>query len=206
MDGEALTTSTAWVWLLLAALPLVLTLATSFTKVSVVLGALRVGLGAQALLPLPVLLALSLVVTALVMAPVALAVGAGVEAAGGLQAVVQGGWDAWVAALAPLEAFVVEHGAVDERRFVAELRGLPLDHPIVSVAAFLITELREALAMAVLIIVPFVLVDLLVAQVLALMGLVNQPTAIVTVPLKLLLFLAVGGWDAVVGGLVEGYA
>ena len=51
-----------------------------------------------------------------------------------------------------------------------------------------------------------VLVDLLVAQVLVLMGLVNQPTAIVTVPLKLMLFLAVGGWDVVIGGLVEGYA
>jgi flagellar biosynthesis protein FliP len=60
--------------------------------------------------------------------------------------------------------------------------------------------------MAVVILVPLVLVDLLVAQVLVLIGLVNQPTAMISIPLKLVLFLGIGGWDVVIGGLVEGYA
>jgi flagellar biosynthesis protein FliP len=60
--------------------------------------------------------------------------------------------------------------------------------------------------MAVVILVPLVLIDLLVAQVLVLVGLNNQPTALITIPLKLVLFLGIGGWDVVIGGLVEGYA
>ncbi len=59
--------------------------------------------------------------------------------------------------------------------------------------------------MAVLVLVPFVAVDLVVAQAIALWGITSQPQALVTLPLKLLLFLAADGWDVVVVGLVEGY-
>ena len=194
------------VWLLVLGVPLVLAMATAFTKASVVLGALRVGLGAEAILPLPAILGLALIVTAVVMAPTAAATLASVEQAGGLTSVLASPWSAGPPLFAPLQEFLGRHASADELSFFAELQGRPASDPLVLVPAFLVTELAEALTMAVVIIVPFVLVDLLVAQVLVLMGLVNQPTAIVTVPLKLMLFLAVGGWDVVIGGLVEGYA
>jgi len=75
----------------------------------------------------------------------------------------------------------------------------------VLVPAFLVTELAEGFAIAVLIIVPFLVIDLVVAQVVTLLGLIQQPIPLLTLPLKLLLFLAVDGWDTVIGGLVEGY-
>lgn len=193
-------------WLVLAAIPLVLATATAFTKASVVLGALRLGLGAEALLPMPALLAVVLVVTAVVMAPTAGATLTAIDAQGGLDALLEGPLAAWVPVADPLRAFVARHASVDELSFFAELQGRSADDPLVLVPAFLVTELAEALTMAVVIIVPLVLVDLLVAQLLVLVGLVNQPTALVTLPLKVLLFLAAGGWDVVVGGLVEGYA
>jgi flagellar biosynthesis protein FliP len=194
------------VWLLLAAIPLVLAVATAFTKASVVLGALRVGLGAETILPLPAVLAMALVVTAVVMGPTAAATLDVIEGQGGLDAVVTAPATAWIPVFDPLRDFLVRHASVDELGFFAELQGRSSDDPLVVVPAFLVTELTEALTMAVVILVPFVLVDLLVAQLLVLVGLVNQPTPIVTVPLKLMLFLAVGGWDVVIGGLVEGYA
>jgi flagellar biosynthesis protein FliP len=194
------------IWLLVLAIPLVLATATAFTKTSVVLGALRVGLGAEAILPLPAILAMALVVTAVVMAPTAAATLEALEAAGGLTGLLASPVGAWGPLAAPLEGFLARHASPGELAFFSELQGRSVGDPLVVVPAFLVTELAEALTMAVVIIVPFVLVDLLVAQLLVLIGLVNQPTAIVTVPLKLMLFLAVGGWDVVIGGLVEGYA
>ncbi|MEM6996827.1 MAG: hypothetical protein AAF721_40365 [Myxococcota bacterium] len=191
-------------WVAVLALPLVLALATAFTKVSVVLGALRMGFSAEALLPLPVIFALSILVTAIVMAPTATAmVDLGV-AAGGLEAL---GTDisAWRPIAAPLADFVAQHADAGELSFFGELMQRPTDDPLVLVSGFVVTELAEAFAIAVVLLVPLVVVDLLVAQGLVLMGLVQQPTPLVTVPIKILLFLAVGGWDRVLGGLVEGY-
>lgn len=193
-------------WLVLAALPIVLAVATSFTKASVVLGAVRVGLGAEVLLPWAAMWGLALVITAVVMGPVALEMAAAVETAGGPGALTSGSAGAWGAVAAPLLEFLRHHAAADELRFFAELQGLAATDPRVLVPSFLVTELGEALHMAVLILLPLVLVDLVVAQALTLLGLAAAPGPLVTLPLKLLLFLAAGGFDVVVRGLVEGYA
>jgi flagellar biosynthesis protein FliP len=148
--------------------------------------------------------ALALVITGVVMGPVVVETMAIVEAAGGGEAVARGG--AWGAVAGPLLEFLGRHAAADELRFFAELQGVAVDDPRVLVPAFLVTELGEALHMAVLILLPLVVVDLVAAQVLTLLGLATAPGPLVTLPLKLLLFLAVGGFDVVVGGLVEGYA
>jgi flagellar biosynthesis protein FliP len=192
-------------WLLLAALPLLLATCTAFTKSSIVLAALRSGLGADNLIPLAALLAIAFVVTAVVMGPTAQATFEAAAAAGGIQALLEGPTGAWLTVVGPLGDFLERHADADELSFFAGLQGLGEEHPLVLVPAFLVTELREALYMAVVLIVPFVAVDLVAAQVLALLGLVQQPVPAVTLPIKLLLFLAVGGWDVVIGGLVEGY-
>jgi len=189
---------------ILAALPLVLAAATAFTKSSVLFGALRFGLGAEALLPMPVVLALALVVTAIVMGPTAADVLGEIEARGGFDTLARTP-TAWLEAFEPWRVFLARHAEPDELAFFAELQGRGVDDPLVIVPAFLVTELAEALAMAVVVLVPLVIVDLLVAQGLALLGLAQMPVPLVAVPLKLLLFLAVGGWDVIVGGLVEGY-
>jgi flagellar biosynthesis protein FliP len=204
MDAEI--SPTVAVWLGLAALPLVLALATAFTKATVVLGSLRVALGAEAILPWPALLAVAVVVTAVVMGPTASEIWAVVEARGGVAEVAAGDPSRWLDLLQPLVGFVTRHASPDELEFFAQLQGRAVSDPLVLVPAFLVTELTEALAMAVVILVPLVLVDLLVAQVLVLVGLVNQPTPMIAIPLKLVLFLGIGGWDVVIGGLVEGYS
>lgn len=198
--------ATTWVWLSILALPLVLALVTAFTKTTVVLGALRVGLGVEAILSLPIVLAIAAVVTAVIMAPTAETILAAVQAHGGLQGLEGAAPSVWWEVFEPLRLFVQRHASEAELQFFADLQGRDPSHPIVLVPAFLVTELTEAFAMAVVILVPLVLVDLIVAQILVLLGLVNQPPMLLTVPLKLLLFLAVGGWDVVVRGLVEGYA
>ncbi|MCX4241305.1 EscR/YscR/HrcR family type III secretion system export apparatus protein [Paraliomyxa miuraensis] len=193
-------------WLVLAAMPVVLVVATAFTKSSVVLGALRVGLGAEVLLPWSATAALAVVITGVVMAPVGLETMASIDAAGGLDAISSAEGSGWSSVAAPLLSFVERHASPEELRFFARLSGVDDGDPRAVVPAFLVTELGEALHMAVLILLPLVIVDLVVAQVLTLLGMGNAPGRLVTLPLKLLLFLAVGGFDVVVGGLVEGYA
>jgi flagellar biosynthesis protein FliP len=202
---ELAASPTLAIWVVVLGLPLVLTLATAFTKSTVVLGALRVGLGAEAILPAAAVLGVALVVTGIVMAPTAVALLDGIDAAGGPAGLVAGGPDTWREAAAPLLSFASRHARADEVAFFAELQGRAAADPLVVIPAFLVTELTEALSMAVVILVPLLVVDLLVAQTLVLLGLTNAPTPLVTVPLKLLLFLSVGGWDLVLGGLVEGY-
>lgn len=195
------------VWAVLIAVPLVLTLATAFTKSTVVLGALRLGMSAEALLPAPVILSVALLVTAVVMAPTISQVATAVDAAGGIDALFSSGTDAttWRSIAAPLLEFTSTHADPDEVTFYAQLQGRAASDPLVVVPAFVTTELSEALAMAVVILLPFVVVDLLAAQALLLAGLQPPSSVLVTAPLKILLFLSIGGWDVVIGGLAKGY-
>jgi type III secretory pathway component EscR len=194
-------------WVVLTAGPLLAITCTAFTKASVVLSALRVGLGAEQLLPWSAVFALSLAVTAVIMGPVAAASLAALERAGGLTGLQEGPGSQVLGVLAPLQEFLARHAEAAELDFFADLQRLPAEHPLTLVPAFLVTELGEALQISLLILVPFVLVDLVLAQVLVLMGLGGgQSQPLVGLPLKIALFLAVGGWDVLVRGLVEGYA
>ena len=90
-------------------------------------------------------------------------------------------------------------------RFVG-LTGQGSTSPLALVPAFLISELGRGLELAVMILLPFVAVDLIAAQVLVLLGLPQTPSATVALPAKILLFLAADGWQLVVVGLIEGYS
>lgn len=204
MEGELPTGVLAW--LALTAGPLLAITCTAFTKASVVLSALRVGLGAEQLLPWSAVFALSLAITAVIMGPVAAASLAALAEVGGVDAIRQGPVAQIADVLAPLQEFLARHADPTELDFFVDLQGLPAEHPLALVPAFLVTELGEALQISLLILVPFVLVDLVVAQVLVLLGLGGQSQPLVGLPLKVALFLAVGGWDVIVRGLVEGYA
>ncbi len=193
-------------WVALTAAPLLAITCTAFTKASVVLSALRVGLGAETLLPWSAVFALSLAVTAVIMGPVAAASLEALAAAGGVEQLSRGPGAQIADVLAPLQSFLERHADAAELGFFVELQGVPAEHPLALVPAFLLTELSEALQISLLILVPFVLVDLVVAQVLLLIGLTGVSQPLVSLPLKISLFLAVGGWSVIVRGLVEGYA
>jgi flagellar biosynthesis protein FliP len=192
-------------WLLLAALPLLLAACTAFTKIAVVLGALRLGLGAERLLPAGSMLALALVITALVMAPVTEDCLAALEAVGGYPALAAEPLALGTRVLEPLWEFLAVHAKPEELELFAGLAGRGEDEPLVLAPAFLLSELGRGLELAVMILLPFVVVDLLCAQVLVLLGLSNTPTAVIALPAKILLFLAADGWSTVIVGLVEGY-
>lgn len=206
-EWAALLPEGAGTWLLLASLPLLLAACTAFTKISIVLAALRSGLGAERLLPFASMLALGLVITALIMAPVAGATLEAIEAAGGPTALAEASAsDLELRALFdPLRAFLLDHADPEEIDRVAALAAPGLDEDLALVPAFLLSELRAGLGLAVAILLPFVVVDLIAAELLVLLGLQQTPTKVVALPAKILLFLAADGWQLIVVGLIEGY-
>ena len=82
----------------------------------------------------------------------------------------------------------------------------PQDLPLrVVIPAFIISELKTAFQMGFLIFVPFILIDLVVATVLMSMGMMMMPPMTISLPLKLLLFVLVDGWELVIRSLVRSF-
>ena len=118
--------------------------------------------------------------------------------------------DAAARALGPLRGFLARHASARDRETFTSLatrmgRAVRGDELWVLAPAFVTTELREAFAIAVLIFVPFLVIDLVVGLTLAALGLASTSPQSVALPLKLLLFVSVDGWRLLIDSLLRGY-
>jgi flagellar biosynthesis protein FliP len=119
--------------------------------------------------------------------------------------------DAIERGLGPLRDFLARNTRDADRQTFQDLatrmgnqtRG---DEMWVLAPAFITTELREAFAIAILIFVPFLVIDLVVGLGLASLGLQTTSPQTVALPLKLVLFVAVDGWRLLLDALLRGYA
>jgi flagellar biosynthesis protein FliP len=119
--------------------------------------------------------------------------------------------DAAARSLGPLRGFLARHaGARDRETFMGLAtrmgRAVSGDEIWILAPAFVTTELREAFAIAVLIFVPFLVLDLVVGLGLAALGLSSTSPQAIALPLKLLLFVSVDGWRLLIDSLLRGYA
>ena len=192
---------------------------TAFIKISTVLQIVRGAIGAQNVPSNTVIMALAASLTLLVMAPVGSRIfdrAAPVladPASSDTAVLVRGLVDA---AKDPMRAFLRANASPTERqRFYEVARGarppaerddVKPDDILVLVPAFMITELMEAFALGFVIYLPFLVVDLVVANVLLSLGMQMLSPTQVSLPFKLLLFVAVDGWGLLARALVTGYA
>lgn len=213
-----------------AAVPLLAMMLSAFVKTSVVMSLLRNALGAPQAPPDLVVTGLALLLTIFVMTPVARDVIAAIERPTVAPAPVPGvpppapyhldldtpPPDGWLAAAergaVPVRAFLAKHAHADDRasfaRVAGELRGAPVadDDLTVLSLAFVSSELAEAFAIAFLVFLPFLLIDLVVGTTLGALGLNTVQPSTIALPVKLLLFVAVDGWRLLFEGLLRGYA
>jgi type III secretion protein R len=218
---------------LVAIVPLVVLMLTSFVKLSVVLSLLRNALGVPDAPSGLIVTGLALVLTLFVMMPVAIDMmheavqapaSAPVQTDAGdhsldaaLRAVVPAEYAPQLAAAEraakPLRAFLLDHAAPKDRetfldlarRMSREPADIHGDELWVVAPAFLAGQLREAFMIAVLIFIPFLVLDLVVGLALAALGLQSTSPQLVALPLKLLLFVAVDGWRLLLDGLLRSY-
>ncbi len=200
---------------LMALVPFAIVMLTSFSKIIVVLGIARSALGTQQAPPTMVLTGLAAVLSAHIMAPVTEQMFAAGRGAIDESASV-GQWVSAASTIArPLREFLVKHGSAEERaRFVemarelrpeAEAGSVSEEDLTVVVPAFVITELKEAFIIGFLIFLPFLVLDMLVANVLLALGMQTLSPSQVSLPFKILLFVAVDGWALLSRGLILGY-
>ena len=85
---------------------------------------------------------------------------------------------------------------------VAEAKDVPFR---VLVPAFMISELRRAFEIGFLLFLPFLIIDLVVASILMSMGMMMLPSAVISLPFKIVFFVLVDGWYLVAGSLVQSF-
>ncbi|SEO78450.1 flagellar type III secretion system pore protein FliP [Trujillonella endophytica] len=193
----------------LSVAPSVLLLATSFTKIAVVLSLTRNALGLQSSPPNSVLTGIALFLTLFVMGPVFSEIN---EVA--VQPYLDGGMSisqAYDVGVVPLKEFLLDNTRDDELELMVGLSGeeQPEDREAVSmttlIPAFVLSELKSAFIIGLVIFIPFLVLDMLVSSALMAMGMMMVPPSIVSLPFKLLLFVVVDGWALITTSLVGSY-
>jgi flagellar biosynthetic protein FliP len=195
---------------LLSLLPAIVLTMTSFTRTAVVLSFVRQGLGTQQAPPSQVLVGIALFITAFTMAPVASAIAKDAYAP-----YVAGKIDESQAldrAIVPLRAFMLRQTREADLGLFYETANVPMPRSEEDVSmrmaapAFVVSELTTAFQMGVMVLLPFLVIDLIVASVLMSLGMMMMPPQSISLPLKLLLFVAVDGWHLLVGSLLRSFA
>jgi flagellar biosynthetic protein FliP len=222
--GQSLTTNVVGlivITTLLTIAPGILVVATSFTRIVVVLSMLRTALGLQQSPPNTVIVSLSLFLSAFVMAPVLERVWADAG-----RPLIDGAITEEMAAeraIQPFRGFMEAN--VRERDLalfidIAKWRPpepengagrLDAQQPRAAVpihilaASFIISELNKAFQIGFLLFLPFLAIDLAVSAVLMGMGMMMMPPSVISLPFKLIFFVLVDGWSLVAGSLVRGF-
>jgi len=189
--------------------PSILVMATSFTRIVVVLSFLRSALGAQQAPPNIVLVSLALFLTGFVMAPTFEKIYD--EAVQPLLEEQITEEEALGKAIGPIRTFMLRHVRDEDLRLFLDLSNAetpetPEATPLRALApAFMISELRRAFEIGFLLFIPFLVIDMLVASVLVSMGMMMLPPVMISLPFKLIFFVLVDGWRLVAGSLVQSY-
>jgi type III secretion protein R len=199
-------------------LPFAFMTVTAFVKIATVLQIVRGAIGAQSVPSSSVIMALAAALTLIAMAPVGDKIIAraaplwSAEKTPDTVTLVERGIDA---VREPMRDFLRNNASETERdRFldVAKHARAPEDRASVGpddltvlVPSFVVTELTEAFAIGFLVYLPFLVIDLVVSNVLLALGMQMMSPTQVSLPFKLLLFVAIDGWGLLARSLVSGY-
>jgi flagellar biosynthetic protein FliP len=194
---------------LLSLAPSIILLMTSFTRIVIVLSFIRSALSLQGTPANQIIIGLSLFMTYFIMDPVWKKIDA--NALQPYMASQIGSEEAMEKAAAPIRTFMLaQTRPKDLELFVALAKMAPTspsELPLkVVIPGFIISELRTAFQMGFLLFVPFILIDLVVATILMSLGMMMMPPATISLPLKILLFVLVDGWELITRSLLQSFA
>lgn len=194
---------------LLTLAPSIVMLMTSFTRIVIVLGFVRQAIGVPSAPSNQIITGLALFLTFFIMTPVVDRIhdqALQPYFAGQIKAP-----EAFAKAQQPLREFMLRQTRTRDLEFFLELGGygptpvkeLPLR---VIIPAFVLSELQTAFQMGFLVFLPFLVIDFLVGTVMMSLGMMMMPPTVVALPLKLLVFVLVDGWELVVRSLVQSFS
>ncbi len=194
---------------ILSLAPAILIMTTAFPRIIIALYFIRQALGTQTMPPTQLLVGLALFLTFFVMAPTWGKVN---EIA--FQPYMQNKISldsAYTAGVKPIRDFMLRQTREKDLAMMVHLAHLnrpntPDDIPTyVVVPAFAISEMRIGFEIGFLVFIPFLMIDMIVASVLMSMGMMMLPPMMISLPMKILLFVLVDGWYLLVGSLVSSF-
>ncbi len=194
---------------LLAFLPAMLVIMTSFTRIIIVFHFLRQALGTQEMPSNQMLVGLALFLTMFIMGPTVSKMN---ETA--IQPALAGKIDVTTAlerGTPALREFMLKQTRQADLALFIELAkqprpASPNDLPMtIVIPSFAISELKTGFQMGFFLFVPFLLIDLVVSTTLLSMGMLQMPPAMVSLPFKILLFVMIDGWNLLVSSLVRSF-
>jgi len=196
----------------IALLPSLLIMMTSFTRYIISFSFLRSAMGTQQTPPNIVLIGIALFLTLLTMSPVISSIQADAYEPYIKEEITQ---EEFVdKAKVPLKDFMLRQTETKTINMFCDLG--KVDHPAdgdaamdlplhIIVPAFMTSELTRAFEIGFLLYIPFMLIDIVVSSALMSMGMIMLPPAMISTPLKLLLFIVLNGWDLMFSTLVQGF-
>lgn len=189
--------------------PAILVVMTSFTRIIIVLAILRQALGMQQTPPNTVLISLALFLTVFNMLPVFNTIDQQA-----FTPFMQGNVDsnkALSAGLEPLRQFMIRQTREQDLALMLELSKSKRPETMADVStvalipAFMLSELKTAFQIGFVIFLPFLLVDIVVASILMSMGMLMVPPMMISLPIKILMFVLIDGWSLVVHSLLASF-
>ena len=189
--------------------PAILIMMTSFTRLIIVLSFLRQAIGVQQMPPNQLLVGLALFLTFFVMGPSFTEMNTK-----GIQPYISGKISqekALEETLAPLRKFMFNQTRGQDLSLFVRLGKIPTpktlaDVPtMVLVPAFIISELKTSFQIGFIIFLPFLVIDMVAASVLMAMGMMMLPPVVISLPLKVMLFVLVDGWSLIIGSMVNSF-
>jgi flagellar biosynthetic protein FliP len=194
---------------LLSLAPGLLIVVTSFTRIILVLSMLRHAIGMQQTPPNTVLISLAIFLTAFSMMPVIERIDETAYApyvAGSIsseQALDRG--------VAPLKDFMLRQTREEDLALMLELARKPMPSTAEElrlptlIPAFMLSELKTAFQIGFIVFVPFLLVDIIVSSLLMSLGMMMMPPMMISLPIKVLMFVLIDGWNLVVRSLMSSF-
>lgn len=199
----------------LSMMPLIAVTATSFLKISAVLLILRNAIGVQQVPSNMVIYGISLVMSLMIMGPILNEAGKRFAPNGQMPVSGTEVVEALYNATPPFKAFMLDHVNPDyltsfhqtaqkfQEKYKAE--EVSKDDLFVVLPAFVASELAEAFRIGLYLYLPFVIIDLAVSSALMALGMMMVSPMSITVPAKIILFVAIEGWSKIFQGLLNSY-
>lgn len=194
---------------LLSMLPLIVVTMTPFLRIVIILSLLRTSIGTQQVPPNLVVIGMALILTGYVMGPTLAEINENALIPLSNQKLTVP--RAMSAAYKPLKKFMLKQTDMKDLAFFYRISNAPNPTGPAQVgfrqliAAFLLSELRTSFQIGFLIFIPFLVIDLIIANILLALGMIMLSPTIVSLPFKLLIFVAVDGWTLIVKGLVQSF-
>ena len=210
LDGNNIPTlNIIFLLTIIALLPSIVVMVTSFTRIIIILSFLRNAMGIQQVPPNVVLAGLSLFLTLFIMGPTLNQINVQAYLPYRQEQITQE--EALKRATVPLKEFMLRQTEKGTLNMYLDMAGQELtdkveDLPLtVIVPSFMTSELKHAFLAGFLIYLPFLLIDMVTASILMSMGMVMLPPAMISLPFKLVLFIAVDGWELLFSSIVKSF-